>query len=75
MEKKTWSLSGFEGFAKGRFENSGQNLYVSCKGGLQRIECAQGLRGRVKRIDTQMRLAARMGRLSAEGDRHRQLLP
>lgn len=37
MEKKTWSLSGFEGFAKGRFENSGQNLYVSCKGGLQRI--------------------------------------
>ena len=34
---KKWSLSGFENLSKGTFGNGGQNLYVSKKGGLQRI--------------------------------------
>ncbi len=32
-----WSIKGFDALSKGTFENAGQNLYVSKKGGLQRI--------------------------------------
>ena len=34
---KKWKLSGFEEISKGTFGNSGQNIYVSKKGVLQRI--------------------------------------
>ncbi len=32
-----WTLKGFQDIARGTFENSGQNIYVSRKGNLQRI--------------------------------------
>lgn len=37
MSDKTWELSGFSGLSSGTLGNSGQNLYVSRKGVLQRI--------------------------------------
>lgn len=33
----SWTLKGFDDISKGKFENGGQNLYVSKKGVLQRI--------------------------------------
>lgn len=37
MSNKTWKISGFSGLSEGTLGNSGQNLYVSRKGVLQRI--------------------------------------
>ena len=37
MKSETWITEGFEGFSKGTLENSGQNLFISKKGVLQRI--------------------------------------
>ena len=34
---KKWTKEGFEAFRKGTFGNSGQNIYVSKNGVLQRI--------------------------------------
>ena len=34
---KKWTLSGFDQLSEGTLGNGGQNLYVSKKGGLQRI--------------------------------------
>ncbi len=36
-KKQSWKIEGFEAFARGSFGNSGQNLYVSRAGILQRI--------------------------------------
>ncbi len=37
MGKKTWTTEGYDAFKRGTFGNSGQNIYVSKKGILQRI--------------------------------------
>ena len=36
-KKQSWETKGFQAFARGSFGNSGQNLYVSRAGILQRI--------------------------------------
>lgn len=32
-----WTHKGFEEFSKGRFDNSGDNLYVNADGGIETI--------------------------------------